>query len=69
MNIPSRKLAPNHKDNHFFSHILKVSADAFEPGAHLSSDEQDASFQGRHEDKSRVNFKRAGDGFLIDSVC
>ena len=61
-------LDPNHKINHFSLHILKVSADTFEPGAHLSSDEQDTIFQRLNEDKSRVNFKRAGDRFLIDSV-
>ena len=49
-------------------YILKFSVGAFEPGAHLSSDEQDATFQGSNEDKARVNFKRAGDWFLIDSV-
>ena len=27
----------------------------------VKSDEQDATFQGRNEDKSRVHFKRAGD--------
>ena len=67
--VPPRKNAPNHKVDHFFSHILNVSAEAFEPGRNLSSDEQDASFQGRHEDKARVTFKRAGDGFLIDALC
>ena len=69
LNIPSRKLAPNQQVNHFFLHILKISTGAFEPGANLSSAEQDASFQEMHEDKSRVNFKQAGDGFSVDSVC
>ena len=67
--IPPRHLSPNFKVDHFFSHILKVSSDAFEAGKHLSADEQDASFQGRHEDKQRVTYKKAGDGFLIDSIC
>ena len=69
LNIPSRKLAPNQQVNHFFLHILKISTGAFEPGANLSSAEQDASFQEMHEDKSRYNSKQAGDGFLIDSFC
>ena len=67
--VPSQKHAPNHKVDHFFSHLLNVSSDAFSLGRNLSSDEQDASFQGRHEDKARVTFKRAGDGFLIDAIC
>ena len=42
---------------------------AFEPGRNISSDKQDASFQGHHEDKHRVTFKHAGYVFLVDSVC
>ena len=57
LNIPPRTSAPNNKVDHLFSHLLKVSTDAYEPGEHLSSDEQDSSFQGRHEDKARVTFK------------
>ena len=42
---------------------------AFEPGCNISSDKQDASFQGHQEDKHRVTFKHAGDVFSVDSVC
>ena len=69
VNVTSRKRAPNHKVDHFFFHLIQVSTKAFEPVCNISSDKQDASFQGHHEDKQRVTFKRAGDGFLIDSLC
>ena len=69
LNIPTHASAPNNKVDHLFSHLLKVSVNVYEPGEHISSGKQYASFQSRHEDKDWVTFKRAGDGFLIDSVC
>ena len=62
VNVPSRKQAPNHKFDHLFSYLLQVSTKAFEPGRNISSEEQDTSLQGHHEDKQWVTFKRAGDG-------
>ena len=35
----------------------------------LSYYKQYGGFQGHHEDKQRVTFKRARDGFLIDKFC
>ena len=42
---------PNHKFDLFFFRLIQVSTKAFELGCNLSSDEQDVSFQGHHEDK------------------
>ena len=69
VNVTSIKRASNHKVDHFFLHLIQVSTKAFEPGRNLSSDKQDARFQGNHEDKYRVTFKHTGDGFLIYAVC
>lgn len=49
--------------------MLNVFSDAFEAGKDISGDEKDAIFQGQHEDKARITFKKSGDGFLIDSIC
>ena len=38
-------------------------------GKFLSTDDQKISFQGRHQDKLRINYKRAGVGFQADSIC
>lgn len=38
-------------------------------GRDLSSDEQDASFQGRHEGKQTVTHKQSCDVLLINSIC
>ena len=66
VNVPSRKQANNHTVDHFFSHIIQFFTEVFAPGHSISPDKQYTSFQGHHEDKQRVKFKRAGDGFLID---
>ena len=67
--VPSRLLAPNHKIDPFLEHFSKVSLEAYDPGCHLSGDEQVSSFQGRGADMQRITFKKAGDGYIIDSVC
>ena len=38
-------------------------------GRELSVDEEDLGYQGQHPDKERITYKRAGDGFLVYSVC
>ena len=63
VNVPSRKRAPNNKDDHFFSHLIQFSTEAFEPGRNISSDKQDTSFQWHHEDKQRATLNGAEDGF------
>ena len=41
----------------------------YSPGKALSMDEMDISFKGRSTHKSRIKFKRAGDGFLVYALC
>ena len=65
----SRKQAPNHEVDYLFSCLIQVSTNSFELGHNISSDKKYASFQGHNEEKYRVTFKRAGDGFLIDAGC
>ena len=67
--VPDRKKAPNHKVDDFFAHMLKVFSDSYDVGKDISCDEQDSPFQGKHQDKQQVNFKKARDGFMIDSLC
>ena len=38
-------------------------------GQPVSIDEMDISFQGLHNDKQRVTYKKGGDGFLVDDLC
>ena len=45
VNVPLRKQTPNHKVEHFFSRLIQVSTEAFEPGRNLSFDKKYASFQ------------------------
>jgi len=67
--IPDRTSPSNHEVDHFFAHILEVFIDSYDAGKNISGDEQDPPSQGKHQDKQRVNYKKAGDGFMIDSIC
>ena len=69
VNVTSRTQAPNHKFDHFLSHIIQVSAKAFELGSNIYSEKKDAAFQGNHEGKQWVTFKCAWNGLLIDEFC
>ncbi len=66
---PSRKTHPNHKIDNFLSHVNRVSMEAWDVGKHLSCDEQTIGFQGRHQDKQRISYKKEGDGFQADCIC
>jgi len=66
---PSKKTHPNHKINNFLSHVNCVSMEAWDVGKHLSCDEQTIGFQGRHQDKQRISYKKEGDGFQVDCIC
>jgi len=63
------KQRPNFKIEQLLKHAIKVSQEAVILGRNLSLDEQTISFQGRHEDKQRINYKKEGDGFQADSIC
>jgi hypothetical protein len=43
--------------------------DAWDVGSHVSCDEQTIGFQGWHQDKLRINYKKEGDGFQADTIC
>jgi len=66
---PSKKTHPNHKIDNFLSHVNHVSMEARDVGKHLSCDEQTIGFQGRHQDKQRIRYKKVGDGFQADCIC
>ena len=66
---PSTVTHPNWKIHPCLRHMMAVSKQAIFIGQDISIDEQDISFQGRHKDKQRVTYKRAGDGFLVDALC
>ena len=69
VDVPSRNQAPNQKVDHFFSQLIQVSTETFEPGLNISSDKKYASLQVHNEDKRRLTFKHKGYGFLIYAVC
>ena len=67
--LPPERECPLWKVQSFLEEIKNCSKDAWLLGKFLSTDEQTISFQGRHQDKLRINYKRAGDGFQADSIC
>jgi hypothetical protein len=60
---------PYQKVNSFLRWIKQVSVSAWNPGKHLSGDEQTIGFQGRHHAKQRITYKSEGDGFQCDAIC
>ena len=66
--IPSRKTHPNWKIEPFLKQALRVSKEALIPGQDAAIDEQTNGFQGKHEDKKRIDEKNEGDGFQSDSL-
>jgi hypothetical protein len=66
---PPRKTHPNHKIDNFLSHVNRVSMEAWGMGRSVSCDEQTIGFQGRHQDKQRISYKKQGDGFQADCIC
>jgi hypothetical protein len=66
---PPTSRSPNHKVDPLLHHLMSISKKAVVLGKDISVDEMDISFQGLHGDKQRINFKRAGDGFLVDALC
>ena len=66
---PPRKAQPLHKVHRLVNWINFIGPKAVQLGEHASVDEQTIGFQGRHGDKMRITFKRAGDGFQCDVLC
>jgi len=66
---PPRKQQPLFKVHGIVNWINYVGPRAVQLGEHASVDEQTIGFQGRHSDKMRITFKRAGDGFQCDVLC
>jgi hypothetical protein len=66
---PSKKTHPNHKIDKFLSHVNRTSMMAWDLGSHASRDEQTIGFQGHHQEKMRINYKKEGDGFQADCIC
>jgi hypothetical protein len=66
---PSRKTHPNHKIDDFLSYVNGISMEVWDVGKHLSCDEQTIGFQGRHQDKQRISYKKEGDGFQAYCIC
>ena len=60
--IPFRKTHPNFKIDEYFRHLQKIFRYAWMPGKHLSGDEQTMGFQGNHEDKLRITYKKEEEG-------
>lgn len=66
--IPSRKTHPNWKVEPILKQALKSCKEGIVPGRDVAIDEQTNGYQGKHEDKRRIDEKREGDGFQSDSV-
>lgn len=49
--------------------LLEACQDSYNPHREVSIDEMDVPFKGRCRFKSRINYKRAGDGFLVYALC
>ena len=66
---PPRESHPNWKIDPVLKHINKVSMEAVDLPQNVSVDEQTIGFQGRSVNKSRIKYKKVGDGFQADSLC
>jgi len=66
---PPRKVQPLHKVHRVVNWINFVGPKSVQLGEHAAVDEQTIGFQGRHADKMRITYKRAGDGFQCDVLC
>ena len=69
INEPARKKQPNWKVKPLLDHLRKKFREGICLGENISLDEMTISFKGKHQDKLRINYKRAGDGFQCDAIC
>ena len=49
--------------------LIHMSKKVMIMGNWISDDEQTISFQVRHVDKFRINYRKEGDGFQCDAIC
>jgi hypothetical protein len=67
--VPERKSSPLFKVLPIIKNIRKISPLAWDCGKNVAVDEQSIPMKGRHADKTRVTYKRTGDGFQCDAIC
>ena len=67
--VPPISTHPNWKVDPFLRHLNKVCIQAASLPENLSVDEQTIAFQGMSKLKSRIKYKKTGDGFQCDSIC
>eukprot|EP00968_Pinguiococcus_pyrenoidosus_P028458 scaffold7873_cov449-Pinguiococcus_pyrenoidosus.AAC.1 len=61
---------PLQKVRLLLDHLMDVFPKAYQPGRDLSGDEITIGFQGRCAKlKSRIDYKKEGDGFLVESIA
>ena len=66
--IPPTSSHPNWKINPLLKHCMRVAKEAVILGRDVSVDEQYIGFQGQHQDKQRVPYKKVRGGFLVNCL-
>ena len=69
IDIPSKSKFPNWKVRPLLTWMNYIFPQVWNLGQEISIDEMTIGFQGRHVDKRRITYKRAGDGFQCDALC
>ena len=69
IDTPSKTKFPNWKVRPLILWMNYIFPRAWNLGQEFSIDEMTIGFQGRHRDKRRITYKRAGDGFQCDALC
>ena len=67
--IPDTNIYPNWKLDPFLKHLNQVFIQAVHLPENISCDEQTIGFHGASRHKSRIKYKKTGDGFQEDSIC
>ena len=67
--IPDTNTHPNWKLDPFLKHLNQVFMQAIHLPEKISCDEQTIGFHGSSKHKSRIKYKKTGDGFQADSIC
>ena len=67
--VPSRDVDPNWKIRPILDWMNYIGPRALSLGECASVDEMTIGFQGNHQDKLRITYKNAGDGFQCDALC